>query len=86
MSPVQLRVGLIGYGTVGSAFATSFDERRGSLEQLTGAFGLTFSEDRLAGGLSGFLRRFAWPKVVAVRTLRHGADLALEATRGEQGT
>lgn len=37
MSPVQLRVGLIGYGTVGSAFATSFDERRASLEQLTGA-------------------------------------------------
>ncbi|MEE8421401.1 MAG: proline dehydrogenase family protein [Dehalococcoidia bacterium] len=26
----------------------------------------------------GFLRRFAWPKVVAVRTLRHGADLALD--------
>ena len=24
--------------------------------------------------------RFAWAKVVAVRTLRHGADLALEAT------
>ena len=37
MSPVQLRVGLIGYGTVGSAFAASFGERRGSLEQLTGA-------------------------------------------------
>ena len=27
----------------------------------------------------GFVRRFAWPKVVAVNTLRHGADLALEA-------
>ncbi len=26
----------------------------------------------------GFMRRFAWPKLVAVRTLRHGADLALE--------
>ena len=25
----------------------------------------------------GFLRRFAWPKVVAVNTLRHGADLTL---------
>ena len=29
-------------------------------------------------GEPGFLRRFAWPKVVAVRTLRHGADLGLE--------
>jgi hypothetical protein len=27
----------------------------------------------------GFVRRFAWPKLVAVNTLRHGADLALEA-------
>jgi RHH-type proline utilization regulon transcriptional repressor/proline dehydrogenase/delta 1-pyrroline-5-carboxylate dehydrogenase len=25
----------------------------------------------------GFVQRFAWPRVVAVRTLRHGADLAL---------
>jgi hypothetical protein len=33
-------------------------------------------------GEPGFLRRFAWPKVVAVRTLRHGADLALEAADG----
>jgi hypothetical protein len=31
-------------------------------------------------GDEGFARRFAWEKVVAVRTLRHGADLALEAT------
>jgi hypothetical protein len=29
-------------------------------------------------GEPGFARRFAWPRVVAVRTLRHGADLALE--------
>ena len=29
-------------------------------------------------GEPGFLRRFAWPKVVAVRTLRHGAELGLE--------
>ena len=28
-------------------------------------------------GQPGFVRRFAWPKVVAIRTLRHGADLAL---------
>ncbi len=28
-------------------------------------------------GEGGFLRRFAWPKVVATRTLRHGANLAL---------
>lgn len=26
----------------------------------------------------GFAQRFAWPRVVAVRTLRHGADLAIE--------
>ena len=35
-------------------------------------------------GEPGFLRRFAWPKTVAVRTLRHGADLALEAGNGER--
>jgi homoserine dehydrogenase len=37
MSPVELRLGLIGCGTVGSAFAESFAERRESLEQLTSA-------------------------------------------------
>lgn len=36
MSPVELRIGLIGCGTVGSAFANSFAERRASLEQITG--------------------------------------------------
>ena len=30
-------------------------------------------------GEPGFLRRFTWPRVVAVRTLRHGADLAFES-------
>ncbi|MFN8637879.1 MAG: hypothetical protein U0360_00085 [Dehalococcoidia bacterium] len=35
---------------------------------------------------AGFLRRFAWPRVVAVRTLRHGADLAIEASEGSNGT
>ena len=35
MSPVELRIGLIGCGTVGSAFAASFAERAASLEQLT---------------------------------------------------
>ena len=29
-------------------------------------------------GEPGFLRRFAWPMVIAVRTLRHGADLSLD--------
>ncbi|MCY4455990.1 MAG: proline dehydrogenase family protein [Chloroflexi bacterium] len=29
-------------------------------------------------GEPGFVQRFAWPKVVAVRTLRHGADLGLD--------
>ena len=37
MSPVELRIGLIGCGTVGSAFASSFVERRASLEQITGS-------------------------------------------------
>ena len=37
MSPVELRVGLIGCGTVGSAFASSFVERRSFLEQMTGS-------------------------------------------------
>ncbi|RJQ08192.1 MAG: aldehyde dehydrogenase family protein [Dehalococcoidia bacterium] len=31
-------------------------------------------------GEDGFLRRFAWPKVIATRTLRHGANLALPPT------
>lgn len=30
-------------------------------------------------GEPGFVRRFAWPKVVATRTLRHGANLALSS-------
>ena len=30
-------------------------------------------------GEPGFLRRFAWPRLVARRTLRHGADLSVEA-------
>jgi hypothetical protein len=32
-------------------------------------------DDGPAPGESGFLRRFALPKTIAVRTLRHGADL-----------
>jgi len=35
VSPVELRLGLIGCGTVGTAFASSFAERRTSLERLT---------------------------------------------------
>ena len=37
MAPVELRLGLIGCGTVGSAFTASFAERRQSLEAITGA-------------------------------------------------
>ena len=36
-------------------------------------------------GEPGFLRRFALPKTVAVRTLRHGADLALEVATTHDG-
>jgi len=32
-------------------------------------------------GEPGFLRRFAWPRVTAIRTLRHGADLGLAVMR-----
>ena len=34
-------------------------------------------------GEPGFLRRFALPKVIAIRTLRHGADLAIEMAGAE---
>ena len=44
--------------------------------------GLLSPLDGAQPGEPGFLRRFAWPKMVAVRTLRHGADLALEAADG----
>ena len=37
--------------------------------------------DGVQPGEPGFLLRFAWPKVIAVRTLRHGAELAIEASR-----
>jgi hypothetical protein len=33
-------------------------------------------------GERGFMQRFAWPRVTAIRTLRHGADLAIEAPTG----
>ena len=36
MAPVEIRLGLIGCGTVGSAVAASFTQRRASLEELTG--------------------------------------------------
>ena len=35
-------------------------------------------------GELGFVRRFAWPKVVAVRTLRHGADLGLDPVEAHE--
>ena len=36
---------------------------------------LLTAEDGPAPDGAGFLRRFALPKTIAVRTLRHGADL-----------
>ena len=44
---------------------------------------LLSSVDGPRPGESGFARRFASPRVIAVRTLRHGADLALEAALGD---
>ena len=35
-------------------------------------------------GEPGFVRRFAWPKLVAVRTLRHGADLGLDPVEAQE--
>ena len=35
-------------------------------------------------GEPGFVRRFAWPKLVAVRTLRHGADLGLDPVEAHE--
>ena len=49
-----------------------------------GQRGLKALLSRLDGpqpGEAGFVRRFAWPKLVAVRTLRHGADLGFEDGR-----
>ena len=37
MAPVELHLGLIGHGTVGSAFAASFVERRALIERVTSA-------------------------------------------------
>jgi len=34
-------------------------------------------------GEPGFLRRFAWAKTIAIRTLRHGAELAIEPAADE---
>ena len=34
-------------------------------------------------GEPGFIRRFAWPRVIATRTLRHGANLVIEAPSAE---
>jgi RHH-type proline utilization regulon transcriptional repressor/proline dehydrogenase/delta 1-pyrroline-5-carboxylate dehydrogenase len=34
-------------------------------------------------GEAGFLRRFTWPKVTAIRTLRHGADLTFDLVEDE---
>ncbi|MFA7248002.1 MAG: proline dehydrogenase family protein [Dehalococcoidia bacterium] len=36
-------------------------------------------------GEPGFVRRFSWSKVVAIRTLRHGAELGLEASAPAEG-
>jgi hypothetical protein len=35
-------------------------------------------------GEPGFLQRFAWAKTIAIRTLRHGADLGLEAPTSDR--
>ena len=64
------------------ALARAFDRVLGPTPE--GARGLKALISNLDGprpGDPGFARRFAWPRVIAVRTLRHGADLALDAPR-----
>ena len=65
----------------GAALARALHERLGPT--VDGQSGLKALLSRLDGpqaGEPGFLRRFAQPTLVAVRTLRHGADLALEVS------
>jgi acyl-CoA reductase-like NAD-dependent aldehyde dehydrogenase len=68
----------------GPALARAFHRVLGPTPE--GARGLKALFSNLDGarpGEPGFARRFAWPRVIAVRTLRHGADLALDAPREE---
>ncbi|MGE3856393.1 MAG: proline dehydrogenase family protein [Dehalococcoidia bacterium] len=58
------------FGGLGAAVA-------GVVEGQTGMKALLSPLDGPQPREPGFLRRFAWPKVVATRTLRHGANLTL---------
>lgn len=67
---------------------------RGPIRSLARALGPTASESHRQRGLkamlttldgpqpgeAGFLQRFAWPRVTAIRTLRHGADLRVRTS------
>lgn len=63
------------FGALGGAIADIVEAQRG-VKALLSAL------DGPQPGEPGFLQRFAWPKVVATRTLRHGADLAFTTDRG----
>jgi hypothetical protein len=63
----------------GLALAVVLHRRLGpTVEGQRGLKALISALDGPQPGEDGFARRFAWPKVVAIRTLRHGADLAIE--------
>ena len=65
----------------GPALARALHERLGPTYE--GQRGLKAQIGTLEGpqpGERGFVQRFAWPRVVAIRTLRHGADLAIETS------
>jgi len=58
--------------SLGAAIATGSEARQGLKTELSPLDGPQPTEP-------GFIRRFAWPRVIATRTLRHGADLTLAA-------
>ena len=63
----------------GAALAAALHRRLGpTLEGQRGLKALISTLDGPQPGEDGFARRFAWPKTIAIRTLRHGADLAIE--------
>ncbi len=62
----------------GAGFARALNRELGATAPGQRSLKALFSRlDGPQAGEPGFVRRFAWPRVVAVRTLRHGADLGL---------
>lgn len=67
----------------GPALARALARRLGpTAEGQRSLKGLVSTLDGAQAGEPGFVRRFAWPRAIAVRTLRHGADLTIEEASG----